>query len=162
MQHPLLIRAAVVSLAFLCCSARGEVYKTGDSFVGFSAPDQHGGNVTFAAGDARVILLDTPAPTGEPRQSASPDWFAKNHVLPVINISGLSFIKRDVARSRIAAKPYRMLVVDNKSVAERFPRQEGKFTVLFLDDKGVITDIRFASAGKELRDLLAGNRASGT
>ena len=132
------------------------VYKAGDSFIGFSAADQHGADVTFRAGDARVILFDTPAATGASQPSPEPDRFAKNHVLPVVNISDLSFLKRKIAQTRMAAKTYPLLVVDNKTIAERFPVQNGKFTVLFLNEQGVITNIRFAAPGKELRELLSG------
>jgi hypothetical protein len=161
MQRSLLISAAVVFFSSISFAARADVYKAGDSFVGFSAPDQHGADVTFKAADARVILFDTPAPNGEPQQSPEPDWFAKNHVLPMVNVSALSFIKRNVAQTRMAAKPYRLLVVDNKSIAERFPVQTGKFTVLFLNQRGVITDIRFAAPGQELRELLINKTATG-
>jgi len=151
----------VVFLAAMCLAAKAHAYKAGDSFIGFSAPDQHGTDVTFKAGDARVILFDTPAADGQSRPSPEPDWFAKNHVLPVVNISDLSFFQRKVAQSRLAAKTYRVLVVDNKSIAERFPTQNGKFTVLFLSAQGVITDIRFAAPGSELRGLLANKTATG-
>ena len=151
----------VVSLASMSLTAKADVYKAGDSFIGFSASDQHGTNVTFEAGVARVILFDTPAANGESRPSPEPDWFVKNHVLLVVNTSDLSFIKRKAAQTRMATKPYRLLVVDNKSIAERFPVQTGKFTVLFLNQRGVITDIRFAAPGQELRELLINKTANG-
>jgi hypothetical protein len=125
--------------------------------IGFSAPDQHGTVVTFRAGDARVILFDTPAATGASQPSPDPDRFAKNHVLPVVNISDLSFLKHKVAQTRMAAKTYPLLVVDDKSIAGRFPVQHGKFTLLFLSEQGVITNIRFATPGK-LRELLASRK----
>ncbi len=98
-------------------AAQADVYKAGDSLIGFSAPDQHGADVTFRAGDARVILFDTPAANGTSQPSPEPDRFAKNHVLPVVNISDLSFLKRKVAQTRMAAKSYPLLVVDNKGIA---------------------------------------------
>jgi len=160
MQRSLFICAAVVLFPSISFAARADVYKAGDSFIGFSAPDQHGADFTFKAGDAKVILFDTPAADGTPQQSPEPDWFAKNHVLPLVNISALSFVKRNVAQTRMAAKTYRLLVVDNKSIAERFPVQQGKFTVLFLNERGVITDIRFAAPGQELRELLINKTAT--
>ena len=161
MQRSLLISAAVVFFSSISFAARADIYKAGDSFVGFSATDQHGADVTFRAGDARVILFDTPAATGSSQPSPEPDIFAKNHVLPVVNISDLSFLKRKVAQTRMAAKTYPLLVVDNKSVAGRFPVQNGKFTVFLLNEQGVITDIRFAAPGKELRELLTPGTATG-
>jgi hypothetical protein len=160
MQRSLLICPIVVFFAAISLVARADVYKAGDSFIGFSAPDQHGADVTFRAGDARVILFDTPAATGASQPSPEPDRFAKNHVLPVVNTSDLSFFKRKVAQTRMAAKTYQLLVVDNKSIAGRFPVQNGKFTLLFLNEQGVITEIRFATPGKELRELLTARTAT--
>jgi hypothetical protein len=161
MPRSLLICPIVVFFTAISCTALADVYKAGDSFIGFSAPDQHGTIVTFRAGDARVILFDTPAATGASQPSPDPDRFAKNHVLPVANISDLSFLKHKIAQAQMAAKSYPLLVVDNKSIAERFPVQQGKFTVLFLDEQGVITDVRFAAPGKELRELLTNRTATG-
>jgi len=161
MQRSLLICTVVVFFAAISFPARADVYKAGDSLIGFSAPDQHGTVVTFGAGDARVILFDTPAATGASQPSPDPDRFAKNHVLPVVNISDLSFLKHKIAQTRMAAKTYPLLVVDNQSIAGRFPVQNGKFTLLFLSEQGVITDIRFAAPGKELRELLASKTATG-
>jgi hypothetical protein len=81
--------------------------------------------------------------------------------LPVVNISDLSFLKHKVAQTRMAAKTYPLLVVNNKNIAGRFPVQNGKFTLLFLNEQGVITDIRFAAPEKELRELLASKTATG-
>ena len=161
MQRSLLICPIVVFFTAIPLAARADVYKAGDSLIGFSAPDQHGTVVTFRAGDARVILFDTPAATGASQPSPDPDRFAKNHVLPVVNTSDLSLLKRKVAQTRMAAKTYPLLVVDNKSIAERFPVQNGKFTLLFLSEQGVITNIRFAAPGKELRELLTSKTATG-
>ena len=154
MQRSLLICTIVVFFAAISLAARADVYKAGDSLIGFSAPDQHGTVVTFRAGDARAILFDTPAATGASQPSPDPDRFAKNHVLPVVNISDLSFLKHKVAQTRMAAKTYPLLVVDNKSIAERFPVEQGKFTVLFLNERGVITDIRFAAPGTRIAGAL--------
>jgi len=161
MQRSFLISAAVVFFSSISLAARADIYKAGDSFVGFSAPDQHGADVTFRAGDARVILFDSPAATGASQPSPEPDKFAKNHVLPVVNISDLSFLKHKIAQTRMAAKTYPLLVVDNKSIAGRFPVQNGKFTLLFLSEQGIITNVSFAAPGKELRELLASKTATG-
>src|SRR4029450_8573806 len=86
MQRSLLICPIVFFFTAISFAAPVDVYKAGDSFIGFSAPDQHGTVVTFRAGDARVILFDTPAATGAAQPSPDPDKFAKNHILPVVNI----------------------------------------------------------------------------
>lgn len=158
MQCSLIMRAAVLGLALVPLIAWSDRYKVGDSFVGFAAPDQHGTAATFKAGDAKFILFDTPGESGESPQPQDPAWFSNHRALPVVNISELSFVKRKVARSRLAAKSFRLLVVDQKNVAEKFPRANGKFSMFVLDDTGNITAIKFAEPGKELQELVTGGK----
>jgi peroxiredoxin len=154
MQRSLFVRAACFALMCVSLTARADLYKIGDSFVSFTAPDQHGTNVTFKAGDAKFILFDTPGESGESVALKDPGWFTKNRALLLVNISELSSFKARIARSRMAAKPFRLLVVAEKSVAEKFPQTKGKFSVLVLDDKGAITSIKFAAPGQELQALV--------
>src|SRR5262245_22473391 len=132
-----------------CVSAAAAAFQAGDSFVGFTAEDQHGTSSTFKAGDARFIIVDTPGETGTSEGVVKdPDWFNKNHALLVVDISDLGFLKRGVARSRLKSKPFHLLVVDDKKVSERFPKQQGKLTVLMLDPQGKVTAVRFVAPGK--------------
>jgi hypothetical protein len=87
------------------------------------------------------------------------DWFAKNQALLVINISQFSSIKRKIAKSRMKSKPFKMLIVEDKAVAAKFPTEKGKFTVVELDDKGTITAIKFAAPGPELKEVVAGTQS---
>ena len=148
--------AIAFSAVFCPLAAETDAYSVGDSFVGFSVPDQHGKQFNFKAGDAKFILFDTPGESGRSEHPQDPDWFAKHHILLVINISELSSIKRRIARSRMESKPFQLLVVDVKGIAERFPREMGKFSVLELNEQGTITAIRFASPGKDLQEAVAG------
>jgi len=153
---PALILALFVPLMSLAASADG--YKVGDSFIGFSAPDQHGTTVAYKAGDAKFILFDTPGESGQSQHPQDPDWFANNHVFLVVSISGLSSIKRKIAHSRMKSKPFKLLIVDDTRVAQRFPTQNGKFTVLVLDKKGIITGIKYAAPGPELKEVVTGTK----
>ena len=104
-------RLALPAFFFLLpLTAFAETYKVGDSFVGFSAPDQHGTVATFKAGDAKTILFDTPD-GGESQTPNDPDWFSKNHALLLVNVSDFAPFKKRMAASRMESKPFRMLVV---------------------------------------------------
>ena len=149
---------ALLSLLLLAFSAGADVYKPGDSFIGFQAADQHGAAFTFKAGDAKFILFDTPGESGPSEQPQDAGWFDKNHALLLVNITDLSFLKRKIARSRLESKPFRLLVVDDENAAARFPTEKGKLTVLLLDDQGKITSIRFAAPGKEVQALVTGGK----
>ena len=159
MIGPFRIAFAVALFIATTTIAKAAAYKTGDSFVGFSALDQNSAAFNFKAGDARFILVDTPSERGASPQMQDPDWLSKHRALLVVNISDLSFIKRRVAQSRMKSKPFRMLVVDDPQVAKKFPREEGKFSVLLLDEKGTITAVKFAPPGKELQDLITGKQS---
>lgn len=149
-----LVGLVLMTLSF---TARAQVYKAGDSFVGFKAADQHGTAFTFKAGSTRFVIFDTPgeAPSESP---SDPKWLEKNRALMVINLTEFSAFKRRIARSRAAEKAFQILLVEDKDVAAKFPRQKEKFTVLLLDDQGKVTDIRFVTPGKELQALLSGDK----
>ena|SRR5437899_1771060 len=146
---------AFLSLLLLAFSSEADVYKPGDSFIGFQSADQHGTAFTFKANDAKFILFDTPGESGPSEQPKDAGWFDKNHALLLVNITDLSFFKRKLARSRLESKPFRLLVVDNENAAARFPTEKGKLTVLLLDNQGRIASIRFAAPGKEVQTLVA-------
>ncbi|MFO1452715.1 MAG: hypothetical protein U1F61_31405 [Opitutaceae bacterium] len=135
--------------------ARAEPYRVGDA-VDFSAGlDQHGKPLASTPGDFRAVIFETPGESGSAEPPKDPDWFGRNRALMVVNISGFSSFKRRIARSRMEAKPFRILVLEDAKAADRFPRQKDKFTVLRLDEKGLITEILYAAPGKELQGLFA-------
>jgi hypothetical protein len=152
------IHIVALSLAFVTLAANADPYKAGDSFIGFKAADQHGVAFTFKPGITKFVIFDTPGESGTSVSPQSPDWFEQHHAILVINVTELSTFKRRIAQSRMEAKPFRLLVVDDKTVAARFPQQKAKFTVLLLDDAGKVTEIRFVAPGKELQSLLAGEK----
>ena len=149
-------RLALFAIALLLpLAAVADAYKVGDSFVGFSAPDQHGAVTTFKAGDAKTILFDTPD-GGDSQAPNDPAWFSKNQALLLINISDFAPFKRRMAASRMESKPFRMLVVGDQTAARKFPIEAGKFTVLKLDASGKITAISFAAPGADVRKAVEG------
>lgn len=145
---------ALFCMLVFCGAAKADPYKVGGSFAGFKAPDQHGVLYKFKPGDVKYVLFDTPAEGAPSAAPQDPNWFTEHHALLIVNISDLSFIKRDIARSRLESKPFRALVLNDKAAAERFPAQAGKITVLTLDNKGKITAIQYGAPGKDLQALL--------
>ena len=151
------VRLAILAIAFLLLplTAFADAYKVGDSFVGFSAPDQHGAVTTFKAGDAKTILFDTPD-GGDSQTPNDPAWFSKNQALLLINVSNFAPLKRRMAASRMESKPFKMLAVGDQAAAGRFPVQAGKFTVLKLDAAGKITAISYAAPGADVKKAVEG------
>jgi hypothetical protein len=156
MKSSLLACALASAVALAVFASSDTAYRAGDSFVGFSAPDQKGKVVTFTAGDARFVLFDTPGESGEMQPPKDPAWFEKNHAWLIVNISELSWFKRRVARSRMEGKPFRMLVVDDSAIARKFPRAKGKISVLTVDHQGKIGEVKFAAPGDEVQAIVTG------
>ncbi|MBL9175010.1 MAG: hypothetical protein JNL10_15840 [Verrucomicrobiales bacterium] len=134
---------------------QAEPYRVGDTVELSGGTDQHGKILQAAPGEFRAVIFETPGESGSAEPPKDPEWFTKNQALMVVNISGFSAFKRRIARSRMESKPFRILVVDDPKVADRFPRQKDKFTVLKLDEKGGITAILYAAPGRELQGLFA-------
>lgn len=151
-----LLGAVLLLLLLVGPSAEGAAYQQGDSFVGFAGEDQQGTPITFKAGGARFVIFETPGEGGSTAQPSDPHWFDEHHVLLLVNISDLNAFKRRIARSRMKSKPFRIVVVDQKDAAARFPRQEGKCTILVLDDQGLISGIRYAVPGKPVQEVIVG------
>lgn len=131
-------------------------YKAGGKFEAFTASDQRGNAYTYQPGACRFVIFEVAGEAGASSQPSDPNWFDTHRAVLVVDISGLSTFKRRIARSRMDAKPFKILIVDDADLAARFPREKDKFTVLTLDDQGQIVSVRFASAGQELRDLVEG------
>lgn len=151
-RKPFAVRG--LAALMLAATAKAGVYKIGDDVSGFKAPDQHGAEFTFTAGSAKSILFMTPGESGAVNPPTDPNWFKKHQALLVVNVSDMSAIKRGIGKSRLEAKPFRLMVIGDKATAGKFPIQNGRVTVLSLGDKGKITAIRFATPGKELQGLF--------
>jgi hypothetical protein len=157
------LRFAYTILLLVCLAASGAraaLYQAGESVAGLKMKDQQGAKVTFEPGEVRFILFDTPGESGPSESPQDPDWFKRNQALIVVNLSEFSGFKRRIAWSRIKEKPFRIWAVEDATVAARFPKEEGKFTVVQLDEKGKIVAIRFAAPGKELKEMVEANRAT--
>ena len=63
-------------------------------------------------------------------------WLPQHHVLYVADIHGMpSFIARMFAIPSMQKRPYPMLLDRDGAATARFPSEEGKATLLFLEDR---------------------------
>lgn len=142
-----------VFVGFLCLG--DESFRVGEVLSLPPLKDGRGKPFEMRPGDFRVALLDTPGDSGEASPPKDPGWFEKNQVLMMVNISGLSGFKQRIARSRMASKPFRLVVVDDTTLAARFPKEPGRLTLMRLDGQGMITEILFVAPGPPLQEAVA-------
>ena len=154
-----LFLATLATLLGLAASAfAAEPYKVGDTFAAFTTKDQHDKEFTYAGG-ARLVLVAFEMGPGKAanaffdKQPAS--FLDEHHAVFIANIYGMPGIGRAFALPKMRKYPHRILLADAEGFLARYPSQEDQLTVLSLDDKGVVTAVRFVNPKKDLASLFA-------
>jgi hypothetical protein len=143
---------ALLSLSAACAHA-ADLYKTGDALVPFTVKDQHEQPFTFTPGP-RTLIVSFSMSVGKDangyfaRQPA--DFLTQNSTLFIANIYGMPAVGRFFALPKMKKYPHRILLGDDENLLTRFPIQDGKLTVLRLDQTAKITAIEFVDAEKQL------------
>ena len=134
-----------------------EVYKTGDTFAGFSTKDQHDKTYTWA-GEARWVIVSFDMSTAKAanaffeRQPA--DYLPRREAIFISDIHGMPGIGRAFALPKMKKYPHRILLADAKGFVDRYPKQEDRITILQLDGQGTVQSIRFVDPKKEMAKLF--------
>lgn len=145
----------------LCVGAAGfaqEKYKAGDAFAPFTTKDQHDRSYTFEPGIRRIIVsfeMGSGKAANSVLEKQPADFLAQRHTVFIANIHGMPGIGRAFALPKMRKYPHRILLADAEDFLVRYPEKEDQLTVIDLDDKGVITAIRFVNPKKDLADLFA-------
>ena len=147
----------LVFAIFLAVSASAEPYRVGASLAPLSLQDQHDEEQRLDA-SVQVVLFSRDMAGGDLLEAAleeSPKgWLPQHHVLYVADIHGMpALIARMFAIPSMRKRPYPMLLDRDGEATARFPSEEGKATLLFLEDLR-IQRLFFASSSAEIRRAL--------
>ena len=152
------MRATTLLLALLLASAAGAApYGVGDAVDPLRLTDQHDEGHSLDA-SVRVVLFSRDMEGGDLLEEAlaeSPKGFLETqHALYVADIHGMpAFVARMFAIPSMRKRPYPMLLDRDGEVTARFPSQEGKATLLFLEDLR-IQRLLYASSPLEIQRAL--------
>lgn len=136
-----------------------EAYRAGDALDAFTVNDQHEKPFTFTAGATRVILVTFDMPSGKKANawlSAQPaDLLDKHQAVFLSNIYGMPGVGRFFALPKMKKYPHRILLGDDEHLLDRYPKQDGKLTVLRVDAQGKIEAVSFVDPEAGLAAVFA-------
>jgi len=142
----------LLSLCSLCLSA--EPFKVGDTVPSFNAKDQHEKDFSYEPGAVRLLLVSYEMGVGKDTNA----WLAKQPVaflgthkaIFLADIHPMPGIGRAFALPKMRKYPHQIVLGDDAKLLERHPRKKGHLTVFTLDEKGIISEIRFIDPEKEI------------
>ncbi len=146
----LLLGAGVVRAA--------DKYKVGDTFAAFATKDQHDKPYAYEGG-ARLVIVSFEMGTGKAAngffETKGAAFLGEQKAVFIANIHGMPGIARAFALPKMRKYPHRILLGDAPDFLARYPEKDDFLTVLTLDPKGVITDIRHVNPKKEMATIFA-------
>lgn len=152
------MRATTLLLALLLTNAAAAApYSVGDTMDPLSLEDQHDEKRSLD-GSVQVVLFSRDMEGGDLLEDAlaeTPKGFlAGKHALYVADIHGMpSFVARMFAIPSMRKRPYSMLLDREGEVTTRFPSEESKATLLFLNDMK-IERVLYAASPNQIREAL--------
>jgi hypothetical protein len=142
----------------LSAAAPTTPYKVGDAFAPFTTKDQHDKPYTYEGG-ARTVIVAFDMSSGKAAnaffEKQPADFLPQQKAIFISNIHGMPGIARVFAMPKMKKYPHRILLADAEGFLARYPVKEDHLTVLSLDDKGTITDVRHLKPAKELASVFA-------
>lgn len=139
-------------------AATAEKYKVGDTFAAFSTKDQHDKPYTYEPG-ARLVIVSFEMGTGKAAntffETKGAAFLGEQKAVFIANIYGMPGIARAFALPKMRKYPHRILLGDGADFLARYPEKEDFLTVLTLDGKGTITEIRHVNPKKEMATIFA-------
>lgn len=133
------------------------MYKVGDSLLGVELADQHEVPYRISRGSKTILFVAKMDASKiihnyfEPRKTA---YMEKHSVFVISDISRMpSLITRFVALPKMRSYSYRLLLIRKEGAGSRFPRQNGKVTIIRLN-KGIITSVSFHSKPDEIEKQI--------
>ncbi|MBA4135922.1 MAG: hypothetical protein C0518_01245 [Opitutus sp.] len=155
----LLLVSAWALTSVLAHASDAKKYAVGDTFAAFVTKDQHDQPFAYQGG-ARLVVVSFEMDTGKAAngflEKQGADFLPRRNALFLSNIHGMPGIARTFAMPKMRKYPHRILLADAENFLARYPSQANHLTALSLDEKGVITAIRFVPK-KEAAAAFAGN-----
>lgn len=149
----ILLTAAVSLITTL--SAWAAPYEQGQEMASFKAKDQHEQDFTLAPKETKFLLVSHDMETGKRANAVltevGQEKLAKQKAVFMANVFGMPGIGRFFAFPKMRKYNHRIILADDAALIALFPAQQGKVTVLALDN-GKITSIKYWNPGTDALD----------
>jgi hypothetical protein len=135
-----------------------EFLQAGDAFPKFEAMDQHQQTYQFKPGTKAVLIafdMTTGKKANKVLAKQGAEFLQDNAAIYVSNIYGMPGIGRFFALPKMKKYPHRIILADEETLLDPFPRQENHVTVVRIDESGVVQSIAYWNPGdNSLNDYL--------
>jgi hypothetical protein len=132
-------------------------YEQGQEMASFKAKDQHEQAFTLNPKETKFLLVSHDMETGKRANAVltqvGQESMAKQKAVYVANIFGMPGIGRFFAFPKMKKYEHRIILGDDAALIALFPAQQGKVTVLALND-GKISSIKYWNPGTEALDTF--------
>ncbi|MGD9189429.1 MAG: hypothetical protein PVI89_14500 [Desulfobacteraceae bacterium] len=156
----IIILKYVISLAvvllFFSLAVSAAPLTTGESLPGLNLPDQHGDSHTLSDGNMVLFAPDKGAGelAHEVLNHTDKVEMAAKGIVFISDISGMpTLVARMFALPAMRKYPYLVLLGYEKEDTARFPRQEGRVTVLHIQ-AGKVSRVEYADSPEGLAGII--------
>lgn len=130
-------------------------YEQGQEIASFKAKDQHEQDFTLNPKETKFLLVSHDMETGKRANAVltevGKESMAKQKAVFMANVFGMPGIGRFFAFPKMRKYNHRIIIADDAALIALFPVQQGKVTVLALDN-GKITSIKYWNPGTDALD----------
>lgn len=128
-------------------SAQGaETLSVGDAFPPLHAKDQHDQDYVFEPGTRAMLIafdMSTSKAANHFLAEQGAGYLDRHGAVYIANIYGMPGIGRYFALPKMRKYPQRIVLADEKDLLDPFPREDGRVTVIHLDDAAVVRSVEF-------------------
>lgn len=132
-------------------------YEQGQEMASFKAKDQHEQDFTLAPKETKFLLVSHDMETGKRANAVltevGQEKLAKQKAVFMANVFGMPGIGRFFAFPKMRKYNHRIIIADDAALIALFPSQQGKVTVLALND-GKISSIKYWNPGSDALDAF--------
>jgi len=140
------LATSILALFLGTLAAHADPYAKGDAVKPFTAKDQHEQAYTFDAKSTRYLLVSHDMETGKKANGAltvlGKDHLTGKKAVYIANIHGMPGIGRMFALPKMKKYNHRIILGDDAALIANFPVQQGKVTVLELDN-GKVRSVQY-------------------
>jgi hypothetical protein len=135
-----------------------EKVEKGQPFPVYTLEDPHGVTNTLKA-DTRFVIIASEMPISKSitawLKTKAPDYLEQHRAEYVSDVTPMpGIISFLFAKPKMRKYPFRMLLAEDPSFAQTYPRQDGKLALFVLDENRVVADLHFLAKPEELEPLL--------
>jgi hypothetical protein len=157
-MKPNLMKNILFTLALslgLTLTAMSAPYEQGQEIASFKAKDQHEQDFTLNTKETKFLLVSHDMETGKRANAVltevGKESMEKQKAVYLANIFGMPGIGRFFAFPKMRKYSHRIILGDDAALIALFPVQQGKVTVLALND-GKISSIKYWNPGTDALD----------